>query len=186
MDTPFRVIGIAGSLRVGSYNKALLQAVAELALEGMHIEIAKIDQIPLYNQDIEMTPPQSVHALKEKIRAADAVILVTPEYNYSVSGVLKNAIDWGSRPRGENVWDGKPCALLGASPGMFGTARAQYHLRQIVQSVNMYALNRPEVMVSQADKKFDASLRLIDEPTREKIQQQLNALMEWTRVIQKK
>lgn len=181
-----RIIGIAGSLRAGSYNKALLRAAVELAPADVEFEIVEIDNLPLYNQDAESALPAAVVALKEKIRAADAVVFVTPEYNYSVSGVLKNAIDWGSRPYGDSAWEDKPCAIMGATTGMLGTARAQYHLRQIIQSVNMHALNRPEIMVSQAAQKFDASLRLTDEQTREKVQKQLAALIEWTRRLHNK
>ncbi len=183
MTDKLNILGIVGSLRKGSYNKALLRAAIELAPVNTEIEIVEINDLPLYNQDLENPLPLVVVELKEKIKNSDAIILVTPEYNYSVSGVLKNVLDWGSRPYGNNSFDGKPTAIMGASPGMLGTARAQYHLRQILQSLNMYTLNRPEVMVSNAAKKFDESLRLIDEPTREKVKQQLEALVIWTQKL---
>src|SRR5690242_11114722 len=126
------ILGIAGSLRKQSYNRGLLRAASGLTPEGVTIETFGLDGIPPYNQDKEANLPERVKLLKERIRASDAILLVTPEYNYSVPGVLKNAIDWASRPYGDNAWDDKPVALMGASPGTLGTARAQYHLRQIL------------------------------------------------------
>jgi chromate reductase len=147
MGNRVRILGIAGSLREGSYNRAALKAAAGLVPDGAEIEIFELDGIPGFNQDEEQNPPARVAELKQKVRAADAVLFVTPEYNYSVPGVLKNAIDWASRPYGDSAWDGKPSAIMGASIGTVGTARAQYHLRQIMVFLNMFPINRPEVMI---------------------------------------
>jgi chromate reductase len=119
--------------------------------------------------------------LKQRIRAADAVLIVTPEYNYSVPGVLKNAIDWASRPYGDSAWNGKPAAIMGASVGTMGTARAQYHLRQTFVFLNMWPLNQPEVMIGNAAERFDAEGNLTDETTKDFIRQLLQHLMDWTR-----
>ncbi|HEU4985062.1 MAG TPA: NAD(P)H-dependent oxidoreductase, partial [Nitrososphaera sp.] len=147
--------------------------------DNARLEIFELDGIPPFNQDLEMQPPQAVSELKSKVRSADAILFVTPEYNYSVSGVLKNAIDWGSRPYGDSAWEGKPAAIMGASMGMMGTVRAQYHLRQMFVFLNMYALNRPEVMIPRAADKFDAQGNLIDNDTRERIRELLSALVVW-------
>jgi chromate reductase len=184
MNTPFTILGIAGSLRRGSYNRALLRAAQQLAPEGSRIEVFELDGIPPFNQDEEGSPPAKVTLLKQRIRAADAVLLVTPEYNYSVPGVLKNTIDWASRPYGDNAWDGKPVAVMGASVGMMGTARAQYHLRQIFVFANMHPLNQPEVMVANAAQRFDAHGNLTDENTKEHVRKLLRGLIEWSRLLE--
>ncbi len=176
---PFKILGISGSLRTGSYNTAALRAAKELAPEGVEIEIADISQIPLFNQDLEAEFPAAVRILKDEIRAADAVLFVTPEYNFSIPGVLKNAIDWCSRPYGDNAFEDKPAAILGASPGLLGSARAQYHLRQVLVFLNMHVLNRPEVMIAGAAQKFDTSGKLTDEKTREFVAAQIQALVDW-------
>ena len=181
MQGTVKILGIAGSLRRGSYNRAALAEAQKMAPEGMRIEIFDdLGAIPLYNQDAEKDTPRAVAALKEKVRASDGVLFVTPEYNYSVPGVLKNAIDWASRPYGDSAWEGKPVAVMGASVGMIGTARAQYHLRQMFVFLNMHALNRPEVMIANAAEKFDAQGSLTDEKTRGKIRDLLAALAAWT------
>src|SRR5215831_14927537 len=131
METPIRILGIAGSLRRGSYNRAALQAATELAPNGATVETFELDRIPPFNQDEEQNAPAKVAELKRRIREANAILFVTPEYNWSVSGVLKNAIDWASRPHGDSAWDGKPAAIMGASTGAMGTAPAQNHLRQM-------------------------------------------------------
>jgi chromate reductase, NAD(P)H dehydrogenase (quinone) len=175
------VLGIAGSLRQGSYNRAALRAALELAPAGMAIEVFDLAPIQAYNEDVKQQgfpPPE--REFREKIRAADALLIVTPEYNYSISGVLKNAIDWASRPP-DQPFDGKPIAIMGASPGRLGTARAQYHLRQCFVFLNGLVMNRPEVMIAGAPQVFDDQLRLIDQPTREIIGQLLVALVDWTR-----
>jgi chromate reductase len=178
MKKKVKILGISGSLRKGSYNGGLLEAAKKLLPANCSLEIFDLSDIPLYNQDKEAKLPKAVVELKAKVRAADAILIATPEYNYSMPGVLKNALDWGSRPYGDNAWDGKPLAIMGASPGMLGTARAQYHLRQVFVYLNMHALNRPEVMVPAAHEKFDAKGRLTDAKTREKIKELLKALAE--------
>ena len=174
------VIGISGSLRKGSFNTAALRAAQGLAPEGMTIERAEIGDLPLYNDDVRAAGfPPPVERLRAQLAAADAVLLVTPEYNYSISGVLKNAIDWASRPPNQ-PFEGKPVAIMGASPGLFGSARAQYHLRQMLIFLNAMPLNRPEVMIGQAQNKVDADGNLTDEPTREFIRKLLVSLRDWT------
>jgi chromate reductase len=170
------VLGIAGSLRKASYNRAALRAAAELAPEGMNVETFDLAPIPMYNDDVrEQGFPPPVQELRERIRDADALLIVTPEYNYSIPGVLKNAIDWASRPP-QQPFDGKPIAIMGASPGMLGSARAQYHLRQCFIYLNGLILNRPEVMIAGAPGRFDAEGRLTDEGTRKIIASLLVAL----------
>ncbi|MGB9959721.1 MAG: NADPH-dependent FMN reductase [Candidatus Bathyarchaeales archaeon] len=177
------VLGFAGSLRKGSYNKALLRAAAELMPKNAKLEIFEIDGIPLYNQDLENDMPAKVKEFKEKIRQADAILIATPEYNYSFPGVLKNAIDWASRPPGDNPFEGKPAALMSASIGTLGGVRAQYQLRQVLVTLNMHPINRPEVMVPLAGEKFDREGKLIDERTRAKVRELLENLVVWTRKL---
>ncbi len=177
------ILGFAGSLRKGSYNKSLLRAAGELLPPGASLEIFDLEGIPPFNQDLEMDPPEKVRAFKAAIRAADALLIATPEYNYSMPGVLKNAIDFASRPYGDSPFDAKPLAIMGASIGMIATARAQYHLRQSCVFLNMHPLNQPEVMVPFAEKKFDAAGVLTDATTREKIGDLLRALMAWTKKL---
>jgi len=175
-----KVLGIAGSLRKGSYNKLALRAVVELKPADMEIESFDIAPIPLYDEDLrERGFPPVVQDLREKIRAADALLIVTPEYNYSMPGVLKNAIDWASRPPSQ-PFDDKPVAIMGASISRLGTARAQYHLRQTAVYLNMYPLNKPEVMISGAANVFDTSGRLTDEAARKLIAELLSNLADWT------
>lgn len=181
MEDELRILGIPGSLRKESYNRLALETARKLVPEGAVLEIVGLEGVPPYNQDLEDHPPSTVAELKSKIRSSDAILFATPEYNYSVSGVLKNAIDWASRPYGESAWDGKPAAILGASTGSLGTARAQYHLRQILVTLNMYALNRPEVMIANASNKFDDQGNLTDDKTRERIERLVRALIVWTR-----
>ncbi|HEX8666242.1 MAG TPA: NADPH-dependent FMN reductase [Beijerinckiaceae bacterium] len=180
-----KVVGISGSLRKGSYNTAALRAAQGLAPEGMTIEAVEIGNLPLYNDDVRAAGyPPSAERFRAQLAAADAVLFVTPEYNYSVSGVLKNAIDWASRPPSQ-PFDGKPVAIMGASGGLFGTARAQYHLRQMLIFLNAYPVNKPEVMIGQAQNKFDAAGNLTDEPTREFIRKLLESLRDWTERLRK-
>lgn len=180
MSKPITILGIAGSLRQQSYNRSALRAAKELAPEGVTVDIFELDGIPGFNEDQENNPPAQVIELKKRIRAADAVLFVTPEYNYSISGVLKNAIDWASRPYGDSAWSGKPAAIMGASIGNIGTARAQYHLRQICVFLNVFLLNQPEVMIGNAAQRFDAQGNLTDEDTRERIRKLLQSLVQWT------
>src|SRR6187551_2191994 len=147
MSQPIRILGLAGSLRRESYNRAALRAATQLVPQQATLEVFELDGIPGFNQDEEKNPSGKVVELKRRVRDAHAILIVTPEYNYSVPGVLKNAIDWASRPYGDSAWSGKPAAIMGASVGNIGTARAQYHLRQIMVYLNMYTLNQPEVMI---------------------------------------
>lgn len=185
MSGPIRILGIAGSLRRESFNRAALRAATELAPEGASIQIFELNDIPGFNQDEEQNPPAPVVELKKQIREADAILIVTPEYNYSIPGVLKNAIDWASRPYGDSAWNGKPAAIMGASVGTIGTARAQYHLRQMMVFLNMFPINQPEVMIGNASKRFDAEGNLTDDATKDFIRQLLQNLVEWTRRIAK-
>src|SRR5919206_1600612 len=180
---PLVILGIAGSLRKESYNRGLLRAAQELTPEGARIDVFEINDIRAFNQDDEGNPPAKVTELKQRIRSADAILFVTPEYNYSVPGVLKNAIDWASRPYGDSAWNGKPAAIMGASVGTIGTARAQYHLRQMMVFLNMFPVNQPEVMIGNASERFDAQGNLTDDATKEFIRQLLQNLVDWTKRI---
>jgi chromate reductase len=182
MDS-FRIAGIAGSLRRGSFNRAALRAAQALTPEGVALQTVEISALPLYNEDLEKPLPAAVAAFKDAIRGADAVLICTPEYNYSVPGVLKNAIDWGSRPYGESAWAGKPVALLSASPGALGGARAQYHLRQSFVFLDMLPVNQPEVMIARAHEKFDEQGTLKDETAKKLIRQLLQNLVDWSRRV---
>ncbi|WP_420917253.1 NADPH-dependent FMN reductase [Dictyobacter halimunensis] len=179
MNNELTILGIAGSLRKRSFNKAALRSAIYLTPSNVTLETFDISSFPLFNQDDENNPPEVIRQFKEKIRASDAILFATPEYNYSVPGVLKNAIDWASRPYGDNAWEGKPVALMSASIGMLGGARAQYHLRQTFVYLNMYPLNRPEVIIPHAADKFDSAGNLTDQHTKEKIQELLKALSTW-------
>jgi len=185
MDAKVTILGFAGSLRKGSYNKALLRAAKELLPEGASLEIFDLEGIPPYNDDLINKIPQKVKELKSKAKAADAILIATPEYNYSIPGVLKNAIDWGSRPYGDSCWDSKPVAIMGASIGMLGTARAQYHLRQCFVFLDMYPLNKPEVMVNFAQDKIDKDGKLTDQTSLKLIQELLENLVKWTLKLKK-
>ena len=181
MAKKIKILGIAGSLRKQSYNRGLLKAALELAPSACSLEVFELDEIPLYNQDKEGKLPTAVALLKKKVRAADAILIATPEYNYSIPGVLKNALDWGSRPYGDNAWDGKPVAIMGASPAVQGTSRSQYHLRQVFVYLNMIPMNKPELMIGSASERFDAKGRLIDAKSRQKLTELLKALVEHAR-----
>lgn len=181
MGTPFTILGIAGSLRKASFNRAALRAAQQLTPDGVKLETFDLQGIPPFNQDDEAHPPERVAEFKQRIRAADAILFVTPEYNYSVPGVLKNAIDWASRPYGDSAWNGKPVAMIGASIGAHGTSRAQYHLRQSFVFLNMYPLNLPEVMIANASQQFDEQGNLTNEQTKKHIQQLLVALVAWAK-----
>ncbi len=178
-----KILGFSGSLRNGSYNKSILRAAAELLPENTELEIFDLADIPLYNQDLDGEKPSSVSEFKDKIKSADAILIATPEYNYSIPGVLKNAMDWASRPYGDNSFDGKPLAIMGASIGNIATARAQYHLRQTCVFLNMHVVNQPEVMVGVAQDKIDSNGVLTDEKTKEVIKNLLAKLVELTRKL---
>jgi len=160
-----KILGISGSLRKGSYNSMALRAAQKLAPAGTTIDIADISTIPLYNDDVRTAgEPEAVTALKAQVRAADAVLIATPEYNFSIPGVLKNTLDWLSRPPEPPV-DGKVVAIMGASPGPVGTARVQYDLRKVLVFMNAFTVNKPEVFISFAQNKFNAQGELTDEAT---------------------
>jgi len=185
MSSPIKILGFAGSLRKNSYNKALLRLAVQLVPKNAVLEMFDLEGIPPFNQDLESQPPQKVKEFKTKIRAADAILIATPEYNYSIPGVLKNAIDWASRPYPDNSLSGKPVAMLGASIGMLGTARAQYHLRQSFVFLNMYPINLPEVFVTYAREKFNEDGTLKDEKIKQPISELLENLVAWTLKLKK-
>ena len=175
---------ISGSLRAGSFNTAALRAAAELAPESVAVIAADIADIPLYDEDLRAAGvPLAVSRLQAAIASADAVLIATPEYNYSVPGVLKNAIDWVSRTEPQ-PFSNKPVAIMGASPGVFGTARAQYDLRKMFVYLDAHLLNKPEVMISAAHTRFDADGKLTDEATRKFVASLLTALRDWTYRLQ--
>jgi chromate reductase len=182
MADALKVLGFGGALRKGSYNAAALRVARDLAPEGMAVELFdRIGEFPLYNEDVKAQGfPSAVQEFREKIRAADALLIVTPEYNYSMPGFLKNAIDWASRPP-DQPFNEKPVAIISASQGAFGGARAQYHLRQSLVFLNAFFVNKPEVMIGFAQQKFDASGKLNDDPTKDFIRQLLQSLGELTR-----
>ena len=181
MHHALKVLGFAGSLRKASFNRGVLRAAQELAPEDVKIEIFDLAGIPIFNQDEESDPPGPVVSFREKIKAADALLVATPEYNYSIPGVLKNALDWASRPYGQGAILGKPVAVMGASVGMLGSARAQYDLRRVFQALNMPAVSHPEVLIAFASKLCDGQGNVTDEKTRGKIRELVEALAVWTR-----
>ena len=181
MEKKVKILGFAGSLRKASYNRSLLRAALELVPKDTSLEIFDLEGIPPFNQDLEDQPSERVKEFKARIKAADAILIATPEYNYSIPGVLKNAIDSASRPYGDNAFEHKPVAMMGASVGMGGSAKAQYHLRQCFVFLTCFALNQPEVMVPFAQEKFDKDGKLTDPKTREKIGELLESLVAWTR-----
>lgn len=176
-----KILGIPGSLRKGSYNLSALRAAQQLAPADVELEIFTLNGIPPFSEDDERNPPARVTEFKQKIREADAILFSTPEYNYSIPGVLKNAIDWASRPYGDSAWAGKPVAMMGASIGMLGSARAQYHLRQVFVFLDVHPLNQPEVLIANAAQKFDAQGNLTDEKTKEMIVRLLTNLVSWAK-----
>lgn len=172
----FNVIALSGSLRQASTNTMALRAAQQLAPEGMRIEIADLSAIPLYNGDVHAQgEPSAVSALKAQIRAADAVLIASPEYNFSIPGVLKNALDWVSRPP-EPPFNEKPVAIMGVAPGPVGTARMQYHLRQVLVFMNAFTVNKPEVFINHSASKFNAQGELQDEATEQFVGDLLLAL----------
>ncbi len=190
-EIPFKekvkVLGIAGSLRQGSYNRALLRAAQELAPDNLEIRIfdnKTLSAIPLFNEDVrQQGDPETVEILKREIMHADALLFAIPEYNYSISGVLKNAIDWASRPPDKSPLNGKPVAMMGTSTGLSGTIRAQMHFRQVCVFTNMFPLNEPQVFVARAAEKFNGNGKLTDKDSRYFVRLLLEALLDWTRRI---
>ncbi len=182
MTQPLRILGFAGSLRRGSYNRALLREAQGIAPAGLALEIFDLTPIPLYNADVEAQgDPPGVVAFKAAIAAAAGVLMVTPEYNHGVPGVMKNAVDWASRPPRGAPLERKPVALIGASPGATGSARGQSQLRQAFEFTNSYCMPQPEVLVFRAHEKFDADGKLTDEPTRQHLRTFLTAFEAWVR-----
>ena len=186
MENKIKILAFAGSLRRGSFNRALLHTAVELAPEDAEIEIFDLEGIPLYNEDLLASMPAKVTFFKNRIKAADAILIATPEYNHSVPGVLKNALDWASRPAGDNAFKDKPAAIMSAATGMIGGARAQIDLRHTFVFLEMHAVNRPEVYITFADQKFDTNGRLTDEKARGLVKDLLTALINWTRRLQPK
>ncbi|HKY02376.1 MAG TPA: NAD(P)H-dependent oxidoreductase [Burkholderiales bacterium] len=180
-----QVLGICGSLRAKSFNRYLLEAARERMPTDATLSIFTLDGIPPFNQDEEQNPPQAVTTFKKAILNADALLFGSPEYNYSVSGVLKNAIDWATRPYGENPFKAKPAAIMGATIGGMGTSRAQYHLRQILGALNVYTLTQPEMMISAAQECFDQAGKLTAPQADEQLKKLLKRLCEWTEQLKK-
>ena len=175
-----KILGISGSGRKGSYNWGLLEAARELLPDSANLEIFDVSQFPLFTQDQERDPPQQVHLFKKKIREADAILFATPEHNYTITAVLKNAIEWGNRPGGDNSWNGKPAAIISASSGPRGGVRAQLHLRQILVDLNVYAINQPQLLVARAQDAFDSKGNLKDPQVRETLKNVLSNLVNWS------
>lgn len=179
MTETINVVAIAGSLRQASFNRGLVRAAAELVVPGLRAEPFDIGDVPLYNGDVEASgDPPAVAALKERIKEADGVLLVTPEYNRGMPGVLKNALDWASRPP-QQALKGKPIALIGATPGGFGTRASQFQLRQILGNPGALVLAKPELWVSKASEKFDERGNLTDDRTRQELSEVLAAFRDW-------
>jgi chromate reductase len=176
---PVRILGISGSGRKRSYNTALLEAAKMLVPENALLETFDVSRFPLFNEDLIAEMPAGVRNFKQKVKQADAILFATPEYNYSISAVLKNAIEWGNQP--DNSWDGKPAAIISASISLRGGARAQAHLRQIMVDLNMHPINQPQLLLAKAGEKFDANLKLVDPASLKTLQSLLAALVEWTR-----
>jgi len=187
MAAPLSVVAFAGSLRAASYNRALARALRDLAPPSLAVGIEEIGAIPLYNFDVERAAfPEAVTRLKHALRAADGTLIVTPEHNFSLPGVLKNVLDWISRPPGDSALSGKPVGVLGATSGLTGTARAQMHLRTILVNLNAAVMPQPAVLIAQAAGKFDADGRLTDEATRTHVRAYLEAFARWVALIGRK
>jgi chromate reductase len=182
MSDPIKVLAFAGSLRQASLNRSLLRAAVERTPEGMSIEVFDLKGVPLYDGDVEAAgDPEGVRAFKAAIAAADGLLIATPEYNHGVPGVTKNAVDWASRPPRGAVLSGKPVGIIGASPGITGTARGQSQLRQAFEFTNSYCMPQPELLVFKAHEKFDAEGRLTDEATGKFLAAYLEAFAAWVR-----
>ena len=179
-DRILEVAGIAGSLRRGSFNRSLLRAAIELAPTNLHIAIYDLADVPMYNADVDAAGwPAPIAQLRDAVGKANGLLIASPEYNYGVPGVLKNTIDWLSRPPRASVLGGKPAAIMGASTGMTGTARGQQQLRLALISTHSPTMTRPEVLVAKASEKFSAEGRLTDQPTRDFLKTFLAAFAEF-------
>ncbi|HZY46874.1 MAG TPA: NAD(P)H-dependent oxidoreductase [Candidatus Bathyarchaeia archaeon] len=178
-----KILGISGSARKGSYNWGLLEAAREMLPDDTALEIFDVSRFPLFTQDHERDPPTEVRLFKQKIVGADAILFATPEHNYTITAVLKNAIEWGNRPGGDNSWNGKPAAIISASSGPRGGARAQLHLRQILVDLNMFPINQPQLLLARAQASFDSQMKLKDPEAKEALRTILQALRSWTERI---
>src|SRR5271157_1327390 len=184
VENGIRLLGISGSVRRGSYNGMLLEFAKSLLPSGVTMELFDIAGIPIFDQDSEKGPlPEKVNELKSRIKAADAILICTPEYNYTIPAVLKNALEWASRPYGTNAFDRKPVALMSASTEIGGGTVAQYHLRQIMVYLNAFVLNKPTVLVPEAQDHFSSTGKLMDEEMKIRLQTLLENLVKWTRLI---
>ena len=184
MTEKIKILGIPGSIRKKSYNRYLLEAAKELKPENVEISIFDIGEIPMYDGDLDRDGgPEPVNKFRSAIADADGILISTPEYNYSIPGVLKNAVDWASRPARESVLNMKPLAVMGTTGGMYGTIRAQIHMRQIAQSVNMMDMKRPELMIPKEQEKFDADGKLTDEAAREHLKKFMLAFENWIKIF---
>jgi chromate reductase len=178
-----KIAVLVGSLRNDSFNRKMAKALILLAPESLKLEIIEIGELPLYNQDLEDNPPDAWTRFREQVVTAEGVLFVTPEYNRSVPGVLKNAIDVGSRPSGKSVWDGKPGAVISVSPGSIGGFGANHHLRQSLVFLNVPAMQQPEAYIGNAASLFDESGNLVNDSTRKYIQKFIDAFAEWVERI---
>jgi chromate reductase len=184
MDKPTNVSVLVGSLRKASFNRMLANALIWLAPSSMKLDIVEIGQMPFYNEDIETAaPPEQWTAFRQRVKAADAVLFVTPEYNRSVPAALKNALDVGSRPYGSSVWDRKPGAIVSSSPGAIGGFGANHHLRQSLVFLNVPTMQQPEAYVSHVDKLFDEHGKLAGDGTRKFLQEYMQAFSNWVETI---
>src|ERR1700681_4360584 len=184
VDKPMNVCVLIGSLRKGSLNGMLANALMSLAPSSIKLEIVEIGQLPFFNQDLEAdSSPAQWTAFRQRVKAADAVLFVTPEYNRSVPAVLKNALDVGSRPYGSSVWDRKPGAVVSSSPGAIGAFGANHHLRQSLVFLNVPAMQQPEVYLGHADKLFDEHGKLVSDGTGKFLQQFMQAFANWVETI---
>lgn len=174
-----RLAIIVGSLRRDSINRKLAKATAALAAKDFTIDWLKLDDVPMYNGDLEADLPASVKRIKDQIKTADAVLLVTPEYNRSIPPVMKNAVDWASRPYGASVWGGKPVAIMGVTPGAIGTAAAQQHLRNVLAAVGAVTLPQPEVFITYKEGMTDDKNEFTDAKTKDFIGKFIRRLAEW-------
>jgi chromate reductase, NAD(P)H dehydrogenase (quinone) len=184
MEKPMNVCVLVGSLRKASFNGMLANALISLAPSSLKLDIVEIGQLPFYNQDLDTDPPPAPWtAFRQRVKAADAVLFVTPEYNRSVPAVLKNALDVGSRPYGSSVWDRKPGAVASSSPGAIGAFGANHHLRQSLVFLNVPTMQQPEAYLSQVDKLFDEDGKLASEGTRKFLQGFMQAFAKWVETI---
>ncbi len=187
MTAPYRILGIAGSLRAKSFNRALLRHAQKNAPASLAIEIHDLASVPLLDQDVEAKGyPEAVAKLQAAVGAADGVLIATPEYNSGIPGVLKNALDWMSRPPGKATCTGKPVAVMGTSPGMGGTLRVQVVMRPVLSGMGMLQMAGPDVAVPSAGSAFDAEGNLVDERARAALAKALDAFAAWIGRLQPK